>query len=329
MELPAPLRHAIDEALEGVSVAALSEASRRLTQFYRSDTRTGALGLDDSAVRAYLAVRLPATYAALRASLGAVAQAAPDFAPSTQFDAGAGPGTAFFAARDCWPSLQNATLAEQSRAMRMLGEQLTEQAGGKPVHWLAVDLASMSDLGGPFDLVTAAYVVNELAPDAARRVIERLWSATLGVLVVVEPGSPGGWDRILAVREHLISLGAHILAPCPHALKCPLQVPDWCHFARRVARSRLHRLAKEADVPWEDEKFIYLAASRRPPTLAASRVLAPPRRGSGQVALKLCRPDGRAVQRLVTRRESEDFRTARRLDWGDAWPGEIEQDGSG
>lgn len=329
MELPAALRQAIDEALEGVSVAALSEASRKLTQFYRSDSRTGALSLDDSAVRAYLAVRMPATYAAIRASFGAVAQAAPDFAPVTQFDAGAGPGTALFAAGDCWPSLASATLAEQSRAMRMLGERLAEHAQNKPVRWLDTNLASLSDIGGPFDLVTAAYVVNELGPDAAPRLIERLWSATAGVLVLVEPGTPAGWQRILAIREQLGAFGAHILAPCAHGLACPLAAPDWCHFARRVARSRLHRLAKEADVPWEDEKFIYLAASRLPPALGASRVLAPPRRGSGQVALKLCRPDGSAAQRLVTRRESEDFRVARRLDWGDAWPGEIEQDGSG
>lgn len=322
MELPAALRQAIDDVLTGVSVGTLSEASRRLSQFYRSGDRAGSLPLDDLSARAYLAVRMPATYAAVRASLEAVADAAPDFAPVTQFDAGAGPGTGFFAAGDCWPSLQNATLAEQSRAMRMLGERLAEQAQSKAVRWLAADLESIADIGGPFDLVTAAYVVNELAPEAGLRLVERLWSATAGILVVVEPGTPAGWQRILTLRERLAGLGAHILAPCPHAQACPLAPPDWCHFAQRLARSKLHRLAKEADVPWEDEKFIYLAASRQLPARRAARVLAPPRRASGQVALKLCRPDGTAAQRLVTRRESEDFRIARRLHWGDAWPGE-------
>ena len=83
------------------------------------------------------------------------------------------------------------------------------------------------------------------------------------MLIAVEPGNPAGWSRILQVRERLIALGAHIAAPCPHAFACPVVAPDWCH-SRRVARSRMHRRIKFADVPWEDEKFIYLAASREP-----------------------------------------------------------------
>src|SRR5690606_30783486 len=108
--------------------------------------------------------------------------------------------------------------------------------------------------------------------------------------VIVEPGTPAGWQRILAVRQQLIAAGAHVLAPCPHENPCPIAPPDWCHFARRVARSRLHRLAKDAEVPWEDEKFIYVAASRLPAGAHRPRVLAPPKPGSGKVLLKLCQP---------------------------------------
>ena len=118
--------------------------------------------------------------------------------------------------------------------------------------------------GAPRDLVTASYLLNEL-PEAARpRLIERLWQATAGVLVIVEPGTPAGYSRILAARDALIRHGANVIAPCPHAQACPLVAPDWCHFAARVARSRRHRLAKAATVPWEDEKFSYVALAREP-----------------------------------------------------------------
>jgi ribosomal protein RSM22 (predicted rRNA methylase) len=314
------LRQAIDDALAGIPVAALSEAARALSQRYRAELRDGRAHLDsDLAARAYLAVRMPATYAAIRATFESVSEMAPDFAPFSQFDAGAGPGTAFFAASDCWPGLQAATLAERSRPMQTLGERLAEHAAGKTVRWVAADLAQAVPDGARFDLVTAAYVLNELPPDALPRLLGRLWAATGGVLAIVEPGTPAGWARILALREQLIALGAHILAPCPHALKCPLQAPDWCHFARRVARSRLHRLAKDADVPWEDEKYIYLAVSRQPVAAPAARVLAPPRRASGRAELKLCQPDGTAAWRLLSRRDGDDFRVARRLLWGDIW----------
>ena len=109
-----------------------------------------------------------------------------------------------------------------------------------------------------------------------------------------------------------------MLAPCPHALACPLAIPDWCHFSRRVARSRIHRLSKEAYVPWEDEKFIYLAVSRTPGTGPSARVIAPPRRASGRTHLKLCGSDGRVEERHVTRRDGEAYKQARALDWGDA-----------
>ena len=166
--------------------------------------------------------------------------------------------------------------------------------------------------------MTCAYVLGELSPEAGARLLDRLWSLTAEVLVIVEPGTPAGWGRILAAREQLTAAGADLLAPCPHAHACPLQPPDWCHFARRVARSRLHRQAKNAEVPWEDEKFIYIAASRRPGTAVAPRVVAPPRTGSGRVSLKLCQPDGTATERLFTRRDGEIYKAARRAAWGDA-----------
>jgi ribosomal protein RSM22 (predicted rRNA methylase) len=87
-----------------------------------------------------------------------------------------------------------------------------------------------------------------------------------------------------------------------------------------VARSRLHRLTKEGDVPWEDEKFVFVAASRHPAQPIAARVVAPPRQAKGMATLKLCTADGKAEARTVTRREGEAFRVARRLDWGDAVP---------
>jgi ribosomal protein RSM22 (predicted rRNA methylase) len=95
-----------------------------------------------------------------------------------------------------------------------------------------------------------------------------------------------------------------------------LHAPDWCHFAERVARSRLHRLAKEAEVPWEDEKFSYVALSRKPAAAAAARVIARPRKGSGRTTLNLCRPDGSAGEELFSRRSGTVFKQAWRSAWG-------------
>ncbi len=120
------------------------------------------------------------------------------------------------------------------------------------------------------------------------------------------------------MRDRLIAAGAQVVAPCPHAAACPIVAPDWCHFAQRLPRSRLHLRAKEAEVPYEDEKFAYVALARDAPAGPSyQRVLAPPRAGSGKVRLKLCRPDGTIADALVTKRDGDRFREARRADWGD------------
>jgi len=314
MELPPALRQAVDAALEGVPPADLARASQALTARYRRELRDGRPHLaDDLAARAYLAARLPATYAALRSALAAVVSARPDFAPRSLLDFGAGPGTALWAARDCWPDLASAELIEASAPIRRCGERMAAELSHLALAWHDAPADA-----GPRDLVTLSYVLDELEPEPRRKLIDRLWASTGDTLLIVEPGTPAGWQRILEARASLLAAGAHLVAPCPHARACPLLAPDWCHFSRRVARSRQHLHAKDAEVPWEDEKFSYLAVSRRGGAAPTARVIAPPRKGSGKVELKLCRDDGTAARHLFTRREGERFKQARRADWGDA-----------
>jgi len=303
--------------LEGSSLSELQAAADLLSRRYRSETRDGRLHVSDaSAAKAYLATRLPATYAAIRKAISDVAEAGGG-SPKSLLDVGAGPGTALWAAMEEWPDIEQAALIETSSAMREAGERLAQELAPVRLSWR--DLAVEGGLPGieRADLVTLCYVLDELEPAAAEVLVGRLWSLTKATLLVVEPGTPAGWRRILKARQRLIQAGAHILSPCVHQLSCPIAEPDWCHFSRRVARSRLHRLAKGGEVPWEDEKFIYLAASRDAAELRGSRVLAPAKAASGMVRLKLCSPAGKVEERLVTRREGAAFKIAKRLDWGD------------
>ncbi|MCC6917602.1 MAG: methyltransferase type 11 [Alphaproteobacteria bacterium] len=317
MELPSALRQAIDRALAGTPADKLADASTRLSRGYRDgDGRPDRPHVADStAALAYLASRMPATYAATRAALGMAAERVPAFTPRRLLDVGAGPGTALWAAADLWPTLREADLLEASAAMRAAGAALGES--GLAVTWHAAEVTGGLPKIAPADLVTAAYVVNELPARDMPALIDRLWTLTLGMLVVVEPGTPAGYDRVLAVRERLIGSGAHIVAPCPHALACPLSRPDWCHFSQRVSRSRSHRIAKRADVGWEDERYIALAATRIDAAAPSPRIVAPVSHGHGHLSLKLCKPDGTIETRSLSRRNGASYRAARRARWGD------------
>ena len=316
MELPPALQAAVTAVLDGVPLADLTSAAETLSLRYRGEVRDGQAHLaQDMAAKAYLATRLPATYAAILAVCDAVARSAPAIAPRSHLDFGAGPGTAMWAALHVWPGIEATELVETSRAIRNLGESLA-QAGALSARWNSRGLKTAQAA----DIVTAGYVINEI--DLAHRpgVIADLWTLTRAVLIIVEPGTTAGWRRILAVRDQVLRLGGHILAPCPHAKACPLVEPDWCHFYARVARSRLHRQAKGATVGWEDEKFHYLALSREPFATSWPRILSPPKVAKGNIQFKLCRSDGAVALRTVSKREGDLWRTARRLDWGDSGP---------
>src|SRR5262249_39067359 len=144
---------------------------------------------DEHAALAYLATRMPATFAAIHASLAETAGSMPDFAPRSLLDAGAGPGTALWAAAACWSSLERADMLEASPAIRTWGERLSKGANIRDITWRAHDLRQPIGCEAS-DLVILAYVLDELGSADRGPLIERLWALTSGVLLIVEPGTP-------------------------------------------------------------------------------------------------------------------------------------------
>lgn len=325
MELPNGLRSGVEELVAGVPLVRLERAAQNLSGRYRAARPTPSppplRSADD--VVAYAAVRLPATYAAAYASLAQTAAALPGWQPRSVLDAGAGPGTAAWAASALWPSLRAVTLLERDAHMIAVGRRLA--GAGAPdslrsAQWVQGDVASRHTLpGGGHDLVLMAYALGEIAADSRARTIERLWAATLGVLVVIEPGTPDGFGRIRDARARMIDLGAHVAAPCPHGASCPMAGKNWCHFAERVSRSHLHRVAKGATLSFEDEKFSFVSLARVAPKPAPARVLRHPQVRSGHVRLVLCGPVGLS-ETTVTRKEGARYRAVRSLRWGSSLP---------
>jgi len=320
--LPAVLQAGIDRLLEGVSRNELAERATALSESYRDGAPSATAITSGIDALAYAVARMPATYAAVAAALASAAERVPKFAPQSLFDVGAGPGTASWAATAVWSSLAQVTMVDKNRYFRELAGKLTAGSDGSALS--RADYRS-EDIGRPTvatlaaDVIVAGYALAELDAGQQSGVVARLWEAARGMLVLVEPGTPAGYARILAARRLLIEAGAQVLAPCPHAGACPIQPPDWCHFAVRLSRSREHRLAKSASLPFEDEKFSYIAAGRTGGALApvVGRILAPPRVRKADVAMKVCTPAG-IVERHFPRRDRASFASVRRLGWGGA-----------
>ena len=316
MTIPHGLRAGIDEIVGAVGAGELERAARALSERYRgggpAGTRAARTATD---VAAYLLTRAPATYAAVEDVCRRTRRARPEWAPASVLDLGAGPGVASWAATVTWPGVTSVTLVEAEPAMVSAGRALAAHgpAALRDARWEALTVGATE---AKADLVVASYVVGELEPAALRGFLEHAWALTADTLVVVEPGTTAGYRRILAVREAVLGLGGSILAPCPHERPCPLPEGDWCHFSARLPRSRAHRLAKDAERGFEDEKFAYVVLGRSPQPLPDARVIRRPDPHGGHVVLDLCTGQG-LERRTVSRRDGAGYRTARKVGWGD------------
>jgi ribosomal protein RSM22 (predicted rRNA methylase) len=315
--LPVDLKAAIEAKLHGLSRNDAAERSARISQAYRSGGNSTAIRAEADAL-AYALARMPATYAAVTASLNALCEVRPDFAPKRLLDVGAGPATASWAAAETFSSLADFTAIDANAALRNLALDLLDKSPRlSTLQYTHGEAGAVLRHAEPADLVVASYLLGEMSEAERAALAGLMWAKTSETLLIVEPGTPAGYARILALRAQLIALGAHVAAPCPHDRECPLVAPDWCHFSQRLSRSRAHRQLKGAELAFEDEKFAYVALTRASLARHPARILAQPHVGKVEIAAKLCTPDGLAIAK-VPRRAKADYARARRWRWGDA-----------
>ncbi len=310
MELPEELQNAIEALVEAIPPSALKKAREALSKTY-SISGSSTLTFRDGDMRlAYLASRMPATYAAVASVLKYL-----PISPKQWLDLGAGPGTASWAIATLFPSALQGVLIEQNQETIVLGKQL---ASVHPVlssaQWRSESLpVPISNA----DVAIFSYSLGELASPLA--MIDAWEKSDIPFLVIVEPGTPRGFSLIRKARDRVLEFGAKLIAPCPHAFACPLKGDDWCHFSVRLPRSRLHRYLKGGDLGYEDEKYSYLIASRSAFETPSARILRHPQKNSGHVRLVLCTEKGAVEEITVTKSNKQAYRAARDASWGDPW----------
>jgi ribosomal protein RSM22 (predicted rRNA methylase) len=309
---------ALSEALAGIEATpGLAAAVARLAERYRDGVGDGARGMRDELDRqAYVAARMPATAAAVAAALRQCRAILPGV--TSILDLGSGPGSALWAVAEDCPSVARFTAVERDAGLIALGGRLMDDHQRlRATRWITADLRQLPPLER-HDLVVLSYVTNELTPAARAALIKRSWELATVAVLVVETGTPRGFAACLGARTGLLALGAHLVAPCPHAQACPLAEDGkrWCHFRVRIARSRLHKAAKGGVLGYEDEPFSLVCAGRLPVSTAAARVLSTPKVHRGAVDLTLCGADGITTP-TIPRKHRERYDAAAELAWGD------------
>ncbi len=321
MRLPQYLLDAIEQETSRIDRSALVRASEELTERYQRE-KNSSPAINSAAHRAaYLATRLPATFAANQRVFAEMFRLYPGLQIRTMLDLGSGPGTALFAAAGIFTNLESATLIEADPAWEQIAARLSAGSDSAVVATARQVRANLQDVSAfdQHDVVVISYSLGELSEQHAARIVANAWQAASKALVIVEPGTRRGFDVVNRARTWLIAAGGSLLAPCPHHEICPMAAAgDWCHFAQRVERTSQHRALKGGALGYEDEKFSYVAATRMGAPAVSARIVRHPLKYSGHVKLTLCTAQGLKMP-TITRSQKERYRAARSADWGDPW----------
>lgn len=265
----------------------------------------------------YLMSRMPATYAAITRVLQEIPE---DVRISKVLDIGSGPGTGLWAVKERFPEVDSYIGLEADRTFIDLAERLNSGSVQKDVQWVQglypKDLPNIKA-----DLVLLSYTIGENSLEILHKTLENVWNYNVSEwLVVIEAGTPKGYNSILNVRDSIIEKGGYIYAPCKGNYLCPLVGEDWCHFSIRLERTLLQKKVKNGTLPYEDEKFSYVIARKSPVEFNENdaRIIKKPVIRSGHITLDVC-ADGLCERKTVAKSQKETYQRAKKSEWGDSF----------
>ena len=306
----------VNDFEEKYNLKDLKNVSSDITDKYKNKSGKGvSLVNQEIDAYTYLKVRFPATYMAACRVLEMCKDIFNDDI-STVLDVGAGMGTASLACLCYLGDNSQLTLIEREKEMIKLGNELFLRIDSKDkFKYFECDYTNYS-FDEKYDLVIASYTLNELSKDKRKEIVEKLWHVTSKYLIIIEPGTKECYRQIMDEREYLMNNGAKIIAPCGTNIKCSIESDDWCHFTVRVPRSKIHKMIKVADAPYEDEKFSFIAVSKEKEYPLKKRVLRHPIIRTGYVSIKVCSEAG-IEDVTISKKDGELYKIARKAKTGD------------
>ena len=336
-------------------------------------------GLEDAPadVHDFATFRLDLMYAATHRVLHEAKIRIPELAPERLLEFGAGLGPLAWAADAVFgpDDAREVIAVEPNPKLRALGEDLSS-ASDVRIRWTYA-LPSVPSEEAPFEMVSGAYALGALPPRAIDAAVVALWQRTApgGVLALVEPATNRGFSTILRARSVLLGTpldaedgedplaaqsssvpaiaDARIIAPCPHANRCPLTpgelVLPWqradkaahsttCHQQQLVVESVARRYAmrrerRGAERRIQSERFSYLLVQKHSDaptslpmeTASWGRVLRNPRKRCGHVIMDTCLPSGEARTLTASQRKLDrsSYRRARKGRQGDTFEADL------
>ena len=238
-------------------------------------------------------------------------------------DFGGGPGTFLFAISK-FKTLNKYTNVERSDSFIGIMNVLVEEFLSSSTTHTHVDSISCNYLKlGSQDIPTSDLCVfsytlceRENSPVCLSDLVEHS-----NMVLIIEPGTPSGFNNIIQARDKLIEKGFGTIAPCTVSNGfCPLRdsESDWCHFVERVDRSRIQRHLKNGVLGYEYEKYSYLLMSKNPIHSDGKRIISRPNYTKHSISFDICSEKNSHI--VITKKENKSkFKIVKKSIRGDLY----------
>ena len=187
---------------------------------------------------------------------------------------------------------------------------------------------------GPFDVIVASHVLNELFLESASRLEARTAFCLAlakrlspgGLLVLVEPALKRTGRELLVVRDRLLGKNLSALAPCFFQGACPAisRPRDWCHADRPWTPPEWSlNVGRAAGLARGSLKYAYVILSNAAPPAERTkdsslyRIVSEPQPEKGKKRFFGCGPSGRHALVRLDRDRTETNASFDTLERGD------------
>lgn len=315
MRIPQELEQAIENEIKDIKLSELKNEAEKLSNRYLNEERTGKTLLSkEIEAWAYSIMRMPATYGAIFTVLKNTLNIIKNNKFKTLLDIGSGTGASIWSVQEQL-EIEKIVCLEREEAMRKIGQSLLKYNEKQiDVEWINKDITK-EDLPNA-DIITMSYVINELSEKNRKLLIEKLLKLDSKIILIIEPGTPEGFKNIKLIQEMALNNGKYIIAPCTSQQVCKLPENDWCHSIVRMERTKIHKILKNAELSYEDEKFSYIVISKDKYNLPESRILRHPIIEKGKITVKLC-TKGNIEKKIITKKDKENFKKVKKKNCGD------------
>jgi len=303
MILPVDLQEKINSLYASINKQVLTDSRKGLTSRYK-ETRESGRSLIDSKTDGlvYAISRMPATYSVVYTLLNNLIEQGIIDGIESVFDVGSGTGAGYFATKEIFPDAE-ISLFERDSNMIQTFKKLDEDKDVVRFDFIKDEFEKKADL------VMTSYVLSEMNEEGRMSSVKKMINASNRYVLLIDTGTPRTYENFMKVKRMVPEYGWKVIAPCMTE-KCGLK-NDYCQFYARVERSSLQKMAKEASLSYEDEKYFYLLLAKDDVKIKQSRVIRRPIIKTNVTELKVCDSSG-VREVLVTKKNKEIYKKSKK-----------------